>query len=83
VDQGRREASRGARPVVPFDPAKGDAVVTQPLVLPVVVVDAFLVVVAFLVGFTIGYRHGFSRRQRLAHAATSRRSHSRQGSKLN
>jgi hypothetical protein len=47
---------------------------TEPLMLPVAAVDAFLVVVAFLVGFTIGYHHGFSRHHSSAHAATSRRS---------
>jgi hypothetical protein len=35
------------------------------------------VAVAFLVGFTIGYRHGLYRRQSFAHATTSRRSHRR------
>jgi len=44
---------------------------TEPSVLPLAVV------VAFMVGFTIGYRHGFSRRQRFAHASTSRRFHRR------
>jgi hypothetical protein len=45
---------------------------TEPLVLPVAVVNV-LIVVAFLVGFTIGYRHGFSRRHLFARASTSRR----------
>jgi hypothetical protein len=56
---------------------------TEPLVLPVAVVDAFLVLVAFLVGFTIGCRHGFSRRHSCTSAATSRSSHNRGGSRLN
>jgi hypothetical protein len=44
---------------------------TEPWVLPL----AF--VVALLVGFTIGYRHGSSRRHTFVHAETSRRSHRR------
>jgi hypothetical protein len=48
---------------------------TEPLVVPVAVVEALLVVVAFLVGFAIRYRHGFSRRHSFVHATISRRSH--------
>jgi hypothetical protein len=44
---------------------------TEPWVLPLAIV------VAFLVGFAIGYRHPFPRRHAFVQVSTSRRSHRR------